>query len=214
MTQVQLMNHLVDLYEKNEKSQNVAREIMVDDELFLGYHEDVNSKMRQHLNQEVRKLELKQFIRVEWHQPFQLQRMKKITLNDDRVLEVYHTLRRKPKVKNSQLLRQIFCEYAKERTRLGAIAHDLMDKIDHQEPLFQALRVATIEEIEDAFLALKGLLRNHALKSKEGFSLEVFGDEETFSHIEYIIKPLLLNYRLINEANSHVYLESFYIRAE
>ena len=214
MTQLQILNYLIDLYEENEKSKTVKCELIIDDDLFSGYHEEANLRFRTQLNQDVRKLELKHFVRVEWHHPFQMQRMKKISLNDTHVLEIYHVLRRKPKVKNTQLLQQILKEYAKERTRLGSIAQDLMTKSELKEPLFHALRVATIEEIEDAFLAIKALLRNHVLKSKEQFSIEVFGDEETFSHVEYIIKPILLNYHLISKTETHDYLASFYIRAE
>ena len=211
ITHLELLNYLVDLYEAKTPQGSV---INVEGEMFDGYHEEVNAKMRSHVNQIVRKLELKHFVKVEWHQPFQMQRMKKISLNENRILEIYHVLRRKPTVKNNQLLRQIFQEYAKERTRLGAIATDLMRKIDAEEPLFQVIRVASIEEVEDAMLAIKALLRNHVMKSQENFSLEVFGEEETFGQIEYIIKPILRHYNLIPPEKTHDYLDLFYIRAE
>ncbi|HAX72998.1 MAG TPA: hypothetical protein DCY20_05690 [Firmicutes bacterium] len=209
--QEHILNTLIDYYEEMERNEGKVAELVLSKDKTPDYFVDANFRFRTQFNRVAQLLESREFVKISWQKPYQVQKIEKLTLNQKNLAPIYRYLNRTPKIKNKDLLIQTLVPFEEDQTLPGEIAKDLVRKIEQEKPLLHCIKIASIQEVHEAFYALKALSENKEPITIHQFSKKIFNDEHAFSSIEYILKPLLLNYGVVKLNEESNYLATFHI---
>lgn len=188
-----ILNYLLDKYERSNffvENREIQRKISVKiTKIFPGYEDEAEYHLFTEVNDAVQNLESENLIQVSRKKNGIIN---SITLNTDKLYEIYLFTSRKPKSETNQQLLALLESYADKNEILAAFCRTQTEKIkkNQKAELFNG----DFTEYANILKAVSELYQLEEETYMRDFSVRIFGDSKSFEKIKNKVISLLFRY--------------------
>ncbi len=201
--QKRTLHQLLDKYESRKdygKPEKSKRRTMlhVNKKNYPGYFHVSDSTFRRRFNGEMKELERRGWVELEWEKFERGSTLKKIILNTGNLTSIYEELGREPKVERYKRLEKLAAKWQKcTPSRLESFYQDFLARVAALQSFPAGLAsFSAPADFEDLFRGLDALFRLEQEVSKRRFSVKVFGNSKRWEGLEKAALWVLKNYCL------------------
>ncbi|MFT5875772.1 MAG: hypothetical protein ACI8WT_004769 [Clostridium sp.] len=219
-----ILNSLVDKYENSSlyKGNNVvAVKIVfkVTHESLQDYFNEVNSDLKEEINERCLNLAYRDFIEIHWKRYEEGNIIEKVYLNVLKLEEIYKELKRTQKQSMETDAISILEPYLSEQNWLGDFSKGITQKLQEKKSIKKYFDIEDLKTMSDVLKAVYLIIRQDTEIAKRVFSVYHFNDSKRLEKIETKLVRIMIDFGgfdaeldVLAEANiirnpSYVYLK-------
>lgn len=202
-----ILENLIDKYEKStlyqgNNKQKVSISFKFNRKNIPEYFDEVNYQYKEEIHEVVSNLYLNGYVNIEWQKYEEGNILKQVSLNLDKVTEIYKLLNRKEKsVKENEVIIEL-SKYLNRDDFLALFAEDMIKKLKEGKSIANYFDINNLPQIKDILYSINRILKQKEEISKRVFSIVLFNDSKYFSLLENKIINIMRNYgNYIDEEN-------------
>ncbi|GAW93204.1 Wadjet anti-phage system protein JetD domain-containing protein, partial [Calderihabitans maritimus] len=200
------MSKLLDKYESRRdygkiQVNNRRTMLRINARNYPDYFHISDASFRRRFNMEMRELERRGWVKLEWEEFERNQTLKRVILNTEELPSIYRELGREAKRDRYHRLQELVLQWQESAPEaLQPFYRDLLERLSAYETLPPGLNsLKGLEDWSQLFRALNALLELKQEVPKRRFSVKLFGDSKRWDQLEKPVLWVLRNYCLSPE---------------
>lgn len=191
-----ILNKLIDKYERsslykeiNKKNINISYSFNVKN--MKDYFDETNYENFEEINIQCKEIEYKSFIIIEYGKGYENHIIKKVTLNMEKLHDIYIYLNRTKKKDVEEKAIEILSKYVDKNNLLCDFSKYLIEKLQKKESVKKYIDINNKTELEHILMGVDKILSMEKEIFKRILSMQLYGDSKKLEKLENKILKII-----------------------